>query len=79
MLFSLVGILGLPFPAVCWAGLGLIPSWLLMKWLISKVRNGEEVTHRMTSHDPTHTMKSAGSVLPKRRAKSLCNKCVNIV
>lgn len=33
MLFSLVGMLGLPFPAVCWAGLALIPSWLLMRWL----------------------------------------------
>lgn len=33
MLFSLVGMLALPLPGVWWAGLALIPCWLLMRWL----------------------------------------------
>jgi hypothetical protein len=33
MLFSLIGMLALPFPAIWWAGLALVPSWLLMRWL----------------------------------------------
>lgn len=32
-LFSLVGMLGLPLPALWWASLALIPSWLLVRWL----------------------------------------------
>lgn len=32
-LFSLVGALGLPLPALCWASLALVPSWLLFRWL----------------------------------------------
>ena len=33
MLFSLIGMLALPLPAVWWACLALIPCWLLMRWL----------------------------------------------
>jgi membrane protein implicated in regulation of membrane protease activity len=33
MLFSLIGMLALPLPGVWWAALGLIPCWLLMRWL----------------------------------------------
>lgn len=33
MLFSLIGMLALPLPTIWWAGLALIPSWLLMQWL----------------------------------------------
>jgi hypothetical protein len=33
VLFSLIRMLALPFPAVWWAGLALIPSGLLMLWL----------------------------------------------
>lgn len=33
MLFSLIGMLALPFPAVWWVCLALIPCWLLMQWL----------------------------------------------
>lgn len=32
-LFSLVGMLGVPMPALWWASLALIPSWLLVRWL----------------------------------------------
>lgn len=32
-LFSLVGTLGLPLPALWWASLALVPSWLLFRWL----------------------------------------------
>lgn len=32
-LFSLVGMLGLPLPALWWASLALIPSQLLVRWL----------------------------------------------
>jgi hypothetical protein len=33
MLFSLIGLLALPLPALWWAALALIPSWLLFRWL----------------------------------------------
>jgi len=33
MLFSLVGMLGLPLPALWWATLALIPSWMLFRRL----------------------------------------------
>lgn len=33
VLFSLVGVLGLPQPALWWAALALVPSWLLFLWL----------------------------------------------
>lgn len=32
-IFSLVGMLGLSMPALWWASLALIPSWLLVHWL----------------------------------------------
>lgn len=31
-IFSLIGMLGLPLPALWWAGLALVPSWLLVRW-----------------------------------------------
>ncbi len=33
-LFSLVGMLGLPLPALWWSSLALIPSQLLFRWLV---------------------------------------------
>lgn len=32
-IFSLIGMLGLPLPALWWASFALIPSWLLVRWL----------------------------------------------
>ncbi|MCR4507768.1 hypothetical protein NUV66_00510 [Pseudomonas sp. 32.2.56] len=33
ILFSLIGMLALPLPAIWWACLALVPCWLLMQWL----------------------------------------------
>lgn len=33
-LFSLIGLLGLPMPALCWAVAGLLPGWGFAAWLV---------------------------------------------
>lgn len=38
-LFSLVGLLGLPMPALWWSTAALLPSWGLMQWLERRGRN----------------------------------------
>ena len=39
-LFALIGLLGLPMPALFWAMGGLLPGWGLVAWLVSCGRKG---------------------------------------
>lgn len=65
-LFSLVGLLGLPMPALWWATAALIPSWGLMHWLERLGR------HQLATLVGIHACALAGGVLGLHGRELFC-------
>lgn len=65
-LFSLIGLLGLPMPALWWSTTALVPTWFLMSWLERQGR------HQLAVLVGLHASAFSGAVLGVHGKEIFC-------